>query len=324
VLRLANLDVIELARPLPPLATKILFGLGCAGFAVLLRAVIDIYLPGSGPFATTVPVVLVATLFGRWLSGAICQTLAGLHAWYYVLPIAGSFAFETASDAPRVLVNLAAGYFSVALAEIFRRTARNALRDREMLLVELEHRVKNSFASIASVIRLQLRDAGPEAREVLQTALGRVESFARAYGYLRFQFNKAGTIALGAYLKDLCDALEQTATHDGRIRFDCRTDATSVPRDKAITIGLLVNEIATNSVKHAFEDRAGVVTVAFETRGNKQILTIADDGPGMEADDNFTGLGRRLIDALAQQAGGTVELDSGASGTAYTVTFPAA
>lgn len=322
--RLASIDITDIARPLPPLVTQALFGLLCAGFAVLLRAVTDIYLPGAGPFALTVPVVLVATLFGRWVSGAVCQTLAGLHAWYYVLPIAGSFAFETAGDGPRVIVNLAAGYFSVALAEVFRRTARSALHDREMLLVELEHRVKNSFASIAGVMRLQMRDASPEARDLLQSALGRVESYARAYSYLRFQFDDTGSVVLGDYLRDLCKALEETATHDRRIAFECRADGTAVPRDKAITIGLLVNEVATNSVKHAFRDRGGTVTVAFETREDGKVLTIADDGPGMRVNGESSGLGRRLIDALAMQAGGTVEVDSGASGTAYTITFPAA
>lgn len=321
--RLASIDITDIARPLPPVVTECLFGVLCAGFAVLLRAVTDIYLPGAGPFALTVPVILVATLFGRWLSGVICQTLAGLHAWYYVLPIAGSFAFDVPEDGPRVFVNLAAGYFSVALAEVFRRTARRALHDREVLLIELEHRVKNSFASIAAVMRLQMRDAGPEARETLLAALGRVESYARAYSHLRFQFNDSGSVLLGDYLSDLCKALEQTIAHDRNVAFDCRADKTTVPRDKAITIGLLVNEVATNSVKHAFGDRGGKVSVAFETRDGRKVLTIADDGPGMGADNGGSGLGRRLIDALAQQAGGTVDVVSGAAGTAYTITFQA-
>lgn len=320
---LARFDITEIAQPFPPVATQILFGIGGAGVAVLLRALTDIYLPGAGPFALTVPVVLVATLFGRWLSGFVCQTLAGLHAWYFVLPVAGSFSLEAASDGPRVIVNLAAGYFSVALAEIFRRTARNALRDREMLLLELEHRVKNSFASIAGVLRMQMRDATPDVRSVLQTAVGRVESYARAYGYLRFEFDKAGSVALSNYLRDLCATLGETAAGEERVAFECHADSTTVPRDKAITIGLLVNEVATNSVKHAFKDRGGTVRVNFETVDGKQVLTVSDDGPGIGPDRNPEGLGARLIEALAQQAGGTVSVSSDASGTAYTVTFPA-
>lgn len=322
--RLASIDIPDIARPLPPLVTQFFFGVLCAGFTVLLRALTDIYLPGAGPFALGVPIVLVATLFGRWFSGFVCQTLAGLHAWYYVLPVAGSFAFEVDGDGPRVFVNLAAGYFSVALAEIFRRTARKAMHDREVLLIELEHRVKNSFASIAAVMRLQMRDAGPEAREILQAALGRVESYARAYSQLRFQFNDSGMVLLGDYLTDLCKALEQTAAHDRNIAFDCRSDNTTIPRDKAITIGLLVNEVATNSIKHAFGEGGGKVSVAFETRDGKKVLTIADDGLGVGGSDGGAGLGRRLIDALAQQAGGTVEVATGADGTTFTITFQAA
>ena len=163
------MDISELARPLPAAVSAGLFGLLCSGVAVGLRMLTDVYLPGAGPFALAVPVVLIATLFGGLISGIVCQTLAGLHAWYFVLPVAGSFDLADSGDGPRVFVNLVSGYFAVMLAEIFRRAARKALHDREMLLVELEHRVKNSFASIASIMRMQMRDASPDAKALLQT-----------------------------------------------------------------------------------------------------------------------------------------------------------
>lgn len=321
--RLASIDITDLARPLPPVVSQLLFGVACAVVVVTLRMLTDIYLPGAGPFALSVPVVLVATLFGRWFAGAVCLTLSGLHAWYYVLPITGSFSFEHAGDGPRVFVNLAAGYVSVALAEIFRRTARSALREREMLLVELEHRVKNNLASLSSIIRMQMRDASPEGRELMQGLIGRVESFARAYGYLRFQFDGSGSVVMSQYLGDLVQALEQSATHDRRILFEARADDTAVARNVAIVVGLLVNEVATNSIKHAFPAGRGKIEVKFKTQDRTHELTIADNGKGMDTDAASTGIGRRLIDALAQQAGGSVDVTTGPTGTSYVIAFPA-
>ncbi|PHP66233.1 hypothetical protein CSC94_14965 [Zhengella mangrovi] len=292
--------------------------------AVGLRALTDISLPGAGPFALAVPVVLIATLFGGWIAGVVCQSLAGLHAWYFILPIAGSFRFEDSSDGPRVFVNLAAGFISVLLAEIFRRAARKALHDREMLLVELEHRVKNSFASIASIMRMQMRDAPPDAKALLQSALGRIESYARAYGYLRFRFDDTGSVHIDEYLRDLCTALEDTATADRRVGFSCKAPRIAINRDKAIVIGLLVNEVATNSIKHAFGEGKGRISVEFRPDNGGHVLTIADDGQGISDEtmrSGKSGLGLRLIEALAQQGNGTVERTTGPGGTTFTVNF---
>ncbi|MFP1633014.1 sensor histidine kinase [Zhengella sp. ZM62] len=322
--RLARIDITELARPLPAPLSAGLFGLLCSVVAVGLRMLTDVYLPGAGPFALAVPVVLIATLFGGLAAGIVCQTIAGLHAWYFVLPVAGSFSLQDLSDGPRVFVNLASGYLSVLLAEIFRRAARKALHDREMLLVELEHRVKNSFASIASIMRMQMRDAAPEAKALLQAALGRIESYARAYGYLRFQFDDTGSVHIDEYLRDLCAALEETATADRRIAFSCDAERLPINRDKAIVIGLLVNEVATNSIKHAFGEGKGRITVRFRPENGRQVLAISDNGHGIADEGGHggkPGLGMRLIEALAQQGNGTVERTSGPGGTTFTITF---
>jgi len=183
-MRLTSLDFSDLARPVPPVLSQILFGVLCSVLAIALRMLTDIWLPGAGPFALTIPLVLVATLFGRWTAGIVCQTIVSLHAWFYVLPIQGSFDFADPTDGPRVFVNLVAGYFVVALAEIFRRAMRHALADREALLLELEHRVKNSFMSIASVLRLQMRNAkDPATQAALQSAIGRWRAMRAPIAY---------------------------------------------------------------------------------------------------------------------------------------------
>lgn len=321
-MRLTSLDFPDLARPVPPVLSQVLFGVLCSVLAILLRMLTDVWLPDAGPFALTIPFVLIAALFGRWIAGLVCQTILCLYAWYYVLPIQGSFAFIDPADGPRVFVNLLTGYFVVLLAEIFRRAVRQTLADREALLLELEHRVKNSFMSIASVLRLQMRNAkDPATQAAFQSAIGRVESYARAYSFLYRRHDGASEVNMRNYLEELCRALEEAAGQ-GEIAFTCRAAEARLHRDRAIVIGLLVNEVSTNSFKHAFEGKGGEIRVDFSEAPKEYRLVVADNGKGLgEAPSETGGLGLQLIDVLTAQADGRVEIDSADSGTAFRFFF---
>ncbi|MEE4208284.1 MAG: sensor histidine kinase [Parvularcula sp.] len=322
--RLANIDIVDLAKPAPAVVTQVVFGSLCALGTVVLRMALDVFLPGAGPFASIMPIVLAATLFGRRLSGLVCQTLAGLYAWYFVLPMAGSFEFASAADGPRVFVNMASGYVIVLLADIFRRAMRDAMKDRELLLYELEHRVKNSFASIVGVLRLQARDAeNPEVREALEASIRRVNNYSLAYGFLSHRMDGVGKTRMDEFLGQLCRSLESAVPGEERVRFSCRSDVAELARDKAVMIGLLVNEITTNSIKHAFGDEGGNIAVEYTVDGDSHILCVADNGRGIGGPVRKGALGLRLIEAMTQQLEGHYEVDGGDAGTRFTFRFPA-
>ncbi|MBP0614697.1 ATP-binding protein [Jiella sp. KSK16Y-1] len=308
---------------LPVVATQILFAVVCSTVSIGLRFFADLFMPGAGPFALTIPAVLVATLFGRWLCGALTATISSLYAWYFVLPIAGSFQFVAPSDGPRVVVNMLSGYFVVALAELFRRAVRNALADRDALLLELQHRVKNNFASIASVLRLQISSApGEDAKQELTAALGRVESFTHAYEFLYHDADYSGAVEMKFYLEGLCHALDQSLGSARGIAVHCDARHVDMPRDRAILIGLLVNEVVNNSVKHAFKEGGGEVRVRFwqDEDGGYRLL-VSDDGTGINGEARPGSLGMRLIRGLTAQASGTVETESGETGTRHAFAF---
>lgn len=320
-MRLTNLDIPDrLGRVLPVWASQVLFALVCCAATVVLRALADIWLPDAGPFALTVPVVLVATLFGRWLCGAITQVISSLYAWYYVLPVFGSFTFVRPEDGPRVAANVLAGFFVVALAELFRRAMRDALASREALLIELQHRVKNNFASIASVLRMQMSEADSEdTKAAFRQALGRVESFAQAYGYLYHGTTFSDSVDMGAYLKGLCASLKLSLAVD----LNCDIDKIQMPRDRAIAVGLLVNELITNSAKHAFEPgKPGSVSVVFKPESAGYHLAVTDNGRGISSETRRAGsFGLRLIENIAQQARGVMHVDTGPAGTQFSFVF---
>ncbi len=312
--------MVDRLHPLiPPLLAQLLFAIMCGISAIALRSLIDMVAPGAGPFGMIMPFVLVATLFGRWQSGLAAHVLLVGHAWYYVLPAAGSFAFDDPSSGPRIVVNFLAGLAIVGLGEMFRRSVRAAVEDREMLIREIDHRVANNFGSILAMLRLQhSRVDNPAVRDALDTASGRVESYARAHQSLYRDGASDQRVDMPSYLGDLCAALESVLSEVSGANIRCWIDDIALPRDQAVTLGLIVNEVATNSAKHAFGDsKCGLISVKLDREPGRIVLSVVDNGAGMKQTDRSGGLGMSLINALAKQAGAEVERKSSSNGTCF-------
>lgn len=321
----------RLAPVVAPWVTQLGFGLLCAAAATMVRGLVDVFAPAAGPFALGYPAVLIATLVARWPAGAITAVTTVIYYWYFTLPVFGAFTFANPADAPRLVINALCYALIVAVAERFRRAVRHAVleRDREvaerdLFLQEFDHRVKNNFALVASVLELKRRRAtNPDTAAALESALTRVESIARAHRHLYRGGAAPGTVDMAEYLHELCSALSETLFLRAAITLDCHADHADMERDRAVSIGLVANELVTNAVKHAFVGRdAGTIVVRFRKRDDADgwRLTVADDGIGMSDEAREKGrdggLGKRLTDAFARQAGGTLSVESGTHGTA--------
>jgi two-component sensor histidine kinase len=272
------------------------------------------------------PTVLVATLFGRWQAGLVTLVALTFHAWYFHIEPGRSLAFIGEDTPPLLTVNVFSGAIIIGLAELFRRAVRRAVRQRDLLMRELEHRVKNSFTSLAGV--LQLQKAGSSDKEVqaaLGAALGRIESYAQAYSLLEVSNVGAGRVDLADYLQRLCRTLEEAEADGQEVTIACTADSLIVPRDKASVIGLLINEVVTNALKHAFADGQGSIRVRFSHGKPCDCLIIEDNGRGFQKTKPRQGsLGMGLIDGLARQARGrlTIGPAKGKSGTRVAIEFP--
>lgn len=305
----------------------------CALGAVLLREVTDLFLlQGAGPFALTFPFVLFATLFARWTAGVTTMLLSALFAWYFVLPVAGSFTFENSSDGPRVLVNVLSGFAIVALAEYYRRVVRHAVsardtlaEERKLLLQEIDHRVKNKFAMVAGLVRIEARGAGSEdTRQALNRLLGRVDSIAKVHEALYRQEDGDSQVDMRAYLSSLCNSLRDGVVTKEGIRVVTDLRPVLLPRDKAIAVGLVVNELFTNAVKHAFSDReTGEIRVLLEEESDALVVTVADDGVGLDRAVAREGsLGQGLLRSFAESAEGELEFVETGAGTCVRLRLP--
>jgi PAS domain S-box-containing protein len=201
-----------------------------------------------------------------------------------------------------------------------------AARQRiDMLLQELTHRVKNSLQFIAAMVMIEARShKSGEGR----AALGRVSNRITALGQLYSTLSKADTVEAvdaATYLDELCRDLIASVHKEGDTSIVLKTDFESepLPTDRAIPIGLIVNELVTNAVKYAFPGEAkGTVMVTLKRVPGELRLTVADDGQGLDPRRADSGLGGRLVDGFAQQLGGQVERKSDSQGTTVHLILP--
>jgi two-component sensor histidine kinase len=202
---------------------------------------------------------------------------------------------------------------------------RAALRQRDLLMAEIHHRVKNNLQIVASLLNLQagrLRD--PAARAEFSTARDRVQALATLHRHL-YTNRTFEVIALRPFLEELGQQLfSALGERPGqRISLVVEADELEIVTDQAVSLALLVTETVTNAIKHAFPgSRSGTITIRVRAQGEEVTLTVRDDGLGMRLrdDENGHGIGLTLIRGFAQHLGGTIEMRE-AEGTELLLRF---
>ena len=207
--------------------------------------------------------------------------------------------------------------------EIAERTAdlERALEAKTLLLQELDHRVKNNLAMVGSLLRLQARvSADRIVAARLEEMLQRVDALGSVHRRL-YQTAELTSFDAGAFLHSLAAELI-AASGLSHVRLEADIQPIEVaPRD-ASALGLVLNEILTNAVKHAFaSDRPGVLTLRTRTEAGAAVIDIADDGPGVAATAP-KGLGRTLIERLSRQLDIQATWTGLAPGTRVRLAFP--
>ena len=192
----------------------------------------------------------------------------------------------------------------------------------ELLLQELQHRVKNNNQSLISLIHLQLATVtNIEARENLQ----KIENRIRALSFVNAQLQsgaRANVVDLGQYLMAIIASLFNFQNEgETEVKLTTQISQVEVSTERAQAIGLILNEFLTNSFKYAFGHGRGQFSLQLGYEGNRAELVMADDGPGM-AEGARPGLGLNLIDILTKQIEGEARWDHRAGGTQLTLEFP--
>jgi two-component sensor histidine kinase len=184
--------------------------------------------------------------------------------------------------------------------------ATHAERGKDLMFQELAHRTKNNLQMIASVLALQARaQKDPTLRAAFDAAVSRVQVIANAHDRLQ-PGGTDGEVNLRDYLEDLCRNLGDSLRDLRPVAVRVEVEPIMVGTDKAVPLGLIVNELVTNAFKYAFPDSAeGAVEVSLRrTKEGEVELTVHDNGIGCTS--LHEGLGSRLVRLLVQQLGGTI------------------
>lgn len=221
------------------------------------------------------------------------------------------------------------GYSGIARDMTIRKNLENevaaSLREKEILLKEIHHRVKNNMQVISSLLSLQARlMKDPKSREAIRESQNRVMSIALVHEKL-YQSKNLARIHYDDYLKEIAaNLLHSYGIPAGKIRLDIHADDLVLPISKAIPVSLIINEMLSNALKYAFpKDRTGVITIDFRRTGEHYILIVKDDGVGLPKKivlDTIETLGLQLVNSLVAQIQGTLTMQR-ENGTEYRIEF---
>lgn len=208
--------------------------------------------------------------------------------------------------------------------EVERRTAdlQAALDAKSLLLHEVDHRVKNNLTMIGSLLRLQVRTIDdPVIMAKLDSMLERVDALAVVHRQL-YQSTDITRFDISSFAQNLIGDVVG-ASGRGDIEVHVKAEPLFVDPAHASALGLILNEIFTNAVKHAFAGgRSGHLSLLVEDDRERGIIRICDDGPGLRSDIRTKSIGMSLISRLARQAKAEAVWNDNAPGTCVTITFP--
>ncbi|MVA24479.1 histidine kinase dimerization/phosphoacceptor domain -containing protein [Agrobacterium vitis] len=196
------------------------------------------------------------------------------------------------------------------------------VRDKAILLQEVQHRVANSLQIIASVLMQSARRVqSEEARGHLHDARHRIMSIAALQRQL--SASPGGNVELHAYFTHLCQSLGASMIADPeRLSIQVTVDSSTVDADVSISLGLVVTELVINALKHAFNDgRAGTISIDYRSSGKDWALTITDDGIGMSVGNDApkAGLGTGIVEALVKNLNAEITVSSAEPGTVVAI-----
>ncbi len=195
-------------------------------------------------------------------------------------------------------------------------------REREILLKEIHHRVKNNLQIISSILSMQSRKLmDSSAKSAVDEGRSRIKSMSLIHEKL-YRTNQLSSINMQEYIEELSDFLFKTYKPTCNIKQDISTDASTLDIDMAIPVGLILNELISNALKYAYDGQTeGHLNISFTKEKDAYVLNVADSGKGLPADfGSIQSMGMRLVNALTEQLDGMIDVKS-EEGANFTIRF---
>jgi two-component sensor histidine kinase/ActR/RegA family two-component response regulator len=197
--------------------------------------------------------------------------------------------------------------------------------EREVLLREVNHRVGNSLQIIASLLHLQAASsANEDIKAALTNAMGRVAAVAQVHRRL-YTSHDVNSVMLNQYLEALLEDLRRSAEGNRMTQLTLQSEPVEIDPDRAVAIGIIVNELVMNAVKYAYPVDAGPIHVELAMQGGDIELRVSDRGVGIQdkPSPGSTGMGQRIVGAMANKLDAALDSTSSAAGTCVVLRFAA-
>jgi two-component sensor histidine kinase len=201
-------------------------------------------------------------------------------------------------------------------------------QDALTLTKEISHRIKNNLQIVVALIANEIRRTPVELVQGYVAMEARIAAIAELYNLIS-QSGRVETVSVDTYLQEIAKTMSASLLEPGSgISIEVRSDAVGLDPDRAVPFGLLVNELGTNAIKHAFPGGSGQILLRADRRGDQIVLIVADNGVGMAARDPFRAPGKHgsdYVTVFVRQLGGTIAVsNTEGSGTTVTVHIPVA
>lgn len=293
---------------------------------------VDLYMPGMSGIETLErinalpdhPPVIVVT--GAQDSRMAVAALKAGAFDYVVKDVQGEFIYLL-NAALHAAVHAMRNQRAKEAAEAEVRAARDRFEalaaERALLMREVNHRVGNSLQLISSLLTLQSNAAGnEEVSKALSAATGRVLAVAQVHRRL-YTSDDVQLVAIDQYLEALVEDLRRSSEGGGLAQLTLKAEPIGCAPDHAVAVGMIVNELVTNSLKYAYPGSKGSIRVALDNAGDgRALLTVEDDGVGIQSDaPKSTGLGQRIVRAMGDKLRAQIEHDGEHAGTRVLITF---
>ena len=223
------------------------------------------------------------------------------------------------------VVGLVLSLFEITGHKLAEQAVRASLKEKETLLKEIHHRVKNNLQVMSSLFNLQAQYlTDPAALDALRVSMDRIKTMALIHEKL-YRSETLSNIYFPAYVGDLARDLVSAYARDKTIVLNLDIDPVSFDIDTAIPLGLIVNELVSNSLKHGFPgEEGGMITIGLYAEGARMTLVVSDTGAGFPEDLDFMkaqSMGMQLVVMLVEQLDGVMELNRG-KGTEFRIAVP--
>ena len=315
----------------PPIAVEVGVGIGAAAIAVALRYFLSSLISDTAPYIFVSAAIAVSAIVAGWRSGLISLIAGDALTLLAIIGPPGGFYADDAHRRAGFIAATTAQLVLLLIIGFYQRETDRGAREREKrlsllddALKEIDHRTRNNYQTVLALVELQARRSpDPQVQGALRQVADRIQAIASASQQLAVRSAGLAAVRLDDHLCELVHEIQRGLSR-GNVEVACDIDDVTASADTATSISIIVNELVTNAMKHAFNgERTGRVCVTGRA-GPMFELTIADDGKGVEATrrDDHPGLGTRLVESFARQIGAEHEVTSSSSGTTHRLLIP--